>query len=183
MIGPPGASTGSALSSANAFSNRCSRALHHAFQRPKSSNTHVDVQMGLGPVASQSSLSSFSALPFQGSPRTCFNSLITNFLQVARGAMISLSEPFSVRMMCSTVIGALPTQIPCSISDPDCLLARMCTCTSLFLRMATLGSCTLSQKHEQTQFSRGFSLEISSGTMLRVESTTSLGSFSQEILK
>ena len=53
-----------------------------------------------------------------------------------------------------------------------CLLARMCTCTALFLRMGILGSCTLSQKHAQTQFSRRFSLESSSGTMLRVESTT-----------
>ena len=59
-----------------------------------------------------------------------------------------------------------------TISDPDCLLARMCTCTSLFLRMTTLGSCTLFPKHAQTQFSRRFSLAISSGTILRVESIT-----------
>ena len=68
--------------------------------------------------------------------------------------------------------------VPCqpgfhgTISDPDCLLARMCTCTSLFIRLATLGSCTFSQKHARTQLSRRFSLEISSGTMLRVQSPT-----------
>ena len=47
-----------------------------------------------------------------------------------------------------------------TISDPDCLLARMCTCTSLFLRMATLGLCTLSQKHAQIQFSRIFTWNL-----------------------
>ena len=38
--------------------SHCSQALHHASLRSKSSCTHVDVQMGLGPVASQQSLSS-----------------------------------------------------------------------------------------------------------------------------
>ena len=153
--------------------SHCSQALHHALLRPKSSSTHVDVQMGLGPVASQSVAFKLSALPFQGSPRTFFNSLITNLSSGGtRCNDLAFWTPFSVRMMCSSVIGALPTQIPWPISDPDCLLARMCTCTSLFLRMAILGSCTLSQKHAQTQFSRRFSLEISSSTMLHVKSTT-----------
>ena len=55
-------------------------------------------------------------------------------------------NPFSVRIMCSSAIGALPTQIPCPHLDPDRLLAQMCTCTSLFFRMATLDSCTLPKR-------------------------------------
>ena len=31
--------------------NHCSQALHHGSLRPQSSSTHVEVQMGLGPVA------------------------------------------------------------------------------------------------------------------------------------
>ena len=72
VFGPTGASTGSVLSSANAFSNRtrqafsvvpnrhnhCSQALHHASLRLESSSTPVDVQMGLGPGACQSLTSS-----------------------------------------------------------------------------------------------------------------------------
>ena len=55
----------------------------------------------------------FSALPFQGSPRTFFNSLITNLSSGgARCNGLAFWTPFSLRMMCSPVIGALPTQIP-----------------------------------------------------------------------
>ena len=99
----------------------------------------------------------FSALPFQGSPRTFFNSLIANLSSGGtRCNDLAFWTPFPVRMMCSPVIGALPTQIHGPISDPDCMLARLCTCTSLFLQMATLGSCMLSKKHAQMQFSRRF---------------------------
>ena len=79
--------------------------------RPWSSSTHVDVQMGLGPVASQSLLS--SSPPFQGSPRTFLNSLITNLSSSGtRCNDLAFWTTFSVRMMCSSVIGALPTHGP-----------------------------------------------------------------------
>ena len=55
----------------------------------------------------------FSALPFQESPRTFFNSLVTNLSSSGtRWNDVAFRTPFPVRMMCSSVIGALPTQIP-----------------------------------------------------------------------
>ena len=51
------------------------------------------------------------------------------------------------------------------IFDPDCRLARLCTCTSLCLQMATLGPC----KHAQMQFCSRFTPGTSSSSMLRDE--------------
>ena len=92
--------------------NHCSQASHHALPRSWLSGTYVDVQMALGLAESQSPLSSF-LLPFQGSPRTLLNSLITNLSSGGtRCNDRAFLTPFSMRMMCSSVIGALPTQIP-----------------------------------------------------------------------
>ena len=54
-----------------------------------------------------------SALPFQGSPHTFFYSLITKLSSSGtRCTDLAFWTPFSVRMICSSVIGPLPTQIP-----------------------------------------------------------------------
>ena len=76
----------------------------------------------------------FSALPFQGSPRTFFNSLITNLSSVARGATISLSglhfrenDVFACHWCLANPDFMAPSliQIAC--------WHGCCTCTSLFL--------------------------------------------------
>ena len=54
-----------------------------------------------------------SALPFQGSPRTFFNALVTNLSPGGtRCNDLAFWTPLSVRIICSSVIGALPIQIP-----------------------------------------------------------------------
>ena len=54
-----------------------------------------------------------SAAPFQGSPRTFLNLRATNLPSGGtRCADLAFLTPLSVMMMCSSVMGALPTQIP-----------------------------------------------------------------------
>ena len=117
MIGPTGVPTGSALSSASAFFNRIRQA-SVCGPRPTQplqpgvppclattlvvKNTHVDVQMGLAPVASQSSLSSFPPCHSKEVLVPSF-SLITNLSSGGtRCNGLALWTPFSVRMMCSS---------------------------------------------------------------------------------
>ena len=138
--------------------SHCSQALHHALLRPKSSIKYTR-RCPDGPWSCCVTIVAFkfSALPFRWHAMQRSRFLDPIFRE--NGVFVChwrLANPDSMG----------------PISDPDGLLARMCTCTSLFLRMAIFGSCTLSQKHAQTQFSRRFSLEISSSTMLHVKSNT-----------
>ena len=119
--------TGSALSSAEAFSNRTRQA---SVCGPKPTQP---LQPSVAPCLATTWIVKythrwpdgpwsccvtivafkFSALPFQGSPRTFFNSLFTNLSSGGtRCNALAFWTPFSVRMMCSSVIGAFPTQIP-----------------------------------------------------------------------
>ena len=111
--------------------SHCSQALHHASPRPWSSSTHVDVQMGLGPVASQSLLSSFPPCLSKEVFALFFDSLITNLSSggtrcndLAFWTIFREKNVFVCHWRCA---------------NPDCLSARMCTCLPLVLRMATLG--------------------------------------------
>ena len=156
MIGPTGASTGSALSSANAFSKRTR---HASACGPKPTQP---LQPGVAPCLATTLVVKytrrcpdgpwsccvtivafkFSALPLHGSPRTFFNSLITNLSSGGtRCNDLAFWTSFSVQRfrVCHWCLANPRFHGP--ISDPDCLSARMCTCTSLFLQMATLGSC------------------------------------------
>ena len=113
MIGPTGASTGSALSSANAFSNRTRHA--SVFGPKPTQPLHPGVAPCLattrvveytrrcpdGPWSCCVTIVAFkfSALPFQGSPRT-FNSPITNLTSGGtRCNDLAFWTAFSVRMM------------------------------------------------------------------------------------
>ena len=134
MIGPTPAPTGPALalSSANAFSNRTR---HASVCGPKSTQP---LQPSVAPCLATTLVVKYTrrcldgpwsccvtivAFKFQGSPRTFFNSLITNLSSGGtRCNDLAFWTPLSVRMMCSSVIGALPTQIPR-------------TCTSLLLTL------------------------------------------------
>ena len=140
MFDPIGASTGSALSSANAFSNRTRQA---SVCGPKPTQP---LQPGVAPCLATTLVVKytrrcpdgpwsccvtivafkFSALPFQGSPRTFFDSLITN---LSSGRMrcndLAFWTALFVRMMCSLSLAPCQPRFHGPISDPDCLLARM----------------------------------------------------------
>ena len=64
-----------------------------------------------------------------------FNSLITNLSSGGTWCNdLAFWTPFSVGMMCSPVIGRLANpDFNGSISDPNCLLVRMCACASITL--------------------------------------------------
>ena len=113
VIGPTGASTGSALSSANAFSNRTrhasvcgpkpTQALHPGVAPCLATTRVVEYTRRCpdGPWSCCVTIVAFkfSALPFQGSPRT-FNSPITNLSSGGtRCNDLAFWTPFSVRMM------------------------------------------------------------------------------------
>ena len=90
--------------------SHCNRALRHASPRPGSS-THVHVQMGLGPVASRSSLASSTPCHSKEVLALSFNSLMTNLS--SSGTLwndLAFWTPFSVRMMCSS---------HCRLANPD----------------------------------------------------------------
>ena len=174
-IGPTGASTRSALSSANAFSNRTRQT---SVCDPKPTQP---LQPGVAPCLATTLVVKytrrcpdgprsycvtivafkFSALPFQGSPLTFCNSLITNLSSSGtRCNDLAFWTPFfRENNVFRLSLAPCQPRFHGPISDPDCLLARMCTCTSLFLRITWLVYAF--QKHAQTQFSRRFLLEIS----------------------
>ena len=98
--------------------------------RSRPSDAYADVQMNLGPGASQSLTS-------------C-------------GATISLSGPHSLsERYTRQSLEPHQSRFRGSISDSNCLLARQCARTSLFLRMAT-DSCKPFQNHTESAFLLSF---------------------------
>ena len=134
MIGPTSASTKSALSWANAISN-------HTRQASVCGPKPEPLQPGVAPCLATTLVVKytrrcpdgpwsccvtivafkFSALPFQGRPRTFFNSLITN---LSSGGTRCNDLAFW-----DDVFACFHD----SISDPNCLLVRMCACASITL--------------------------------------------------
>ena len=142
--------------------SHCSQALHHALLRPKSSCCVTAVAFKL------------SALPFQGSPRTFFNSLITNLsLGGTRCNDLAFWTAFSVRMMCSSVIGALPT--PDSMAPSLIQMACWHGCVLVhhsFSEWQYLARVRFPKNTHKRSSPVVFALEISSNTILHVKSTT-----------
>ena len=107
--------------------SHCSQALHQTLPRPWSSSGHVDVQMGVGPVESQSSLSSFPPCRSKEVLALFFNSLITN---LSSGGTRCNDLAFWTPISCENDTHVRLSLAPCQpsfhgpISDPDCLLAR-----------------------------------------------------------
>ena len=114
----------------------------------------------------------FSALPYQGSPRTFLKSLITNLSSGGtRCNDLAFWTSFSVRTMCSSVIGAFPTQI---MAPP---LIQIACRHGRVLVHHSFSECQLARVRFPKNTHKGsspvvFSLGTSSGSKLRDESAT-----------
>ena len=188
MIGSTGASTGSALSSANAFSNRTRQA---SVCGPKPTQP---LQPGVAPCLATTLVVKYtrlmsrwalvllrhnrrfqvSALPFQGSPRTFFNSLITNLSSGGtRCNDRRLLDPIFREndvFVCHWRLANPDSMAPSLIQIAcwhGCVLVHHSF--SEWQHLARVRFPKNTHKRSSPVF---FSLEISSGTMLRVESTT-----------
>ena len=112
----------------------------------------------------------FSATSIQGNFRAFSNSLIKNFsLGVTRCNDFAFWTHFLSEGCTRQSLEPRQPRFHGPISDSDCLLARQCARTSLFLRMAT-DSCKPFQKHAKVRFSCRSSPETSSSSTQRDES-------------
>ena len=143
--------------------SRCIQVLLQSSSRTRSSDAYADVQTNLGPDVSQSLTFKISATSFQGNSRA-FSQLTEQELLLGCHPMQRFCFLDPIFCQNDTLVSHWSLANPRfhgSISDSDCLLARQCARTSLFLRIAS-GSCEPFQKHAKVHFSCGSSPETSS---------------------